>query len=215
VFTGIIGHIGRVSACEADGQGGATLRVFAPSLIAEGVAPKDSICVAGVCLTVVANDAESLAFDVVPETMRRTNLGALRAGDSLNLEASLRVGDRLGGHLVYGHVDAKVAIRARVQEGKGYRLSFPRPPDLARYIVEKGYVALDGVSLTVASVAPDDFEVALIPETAARTTFGIKGAGTFVNIEIDPIARYALSAAAAYEEPDGVRGDELAWAYEI
>ncbi len=215
MFTGIIGHIGRVSACEPDGRGGATLRIFAPSLIAEGVAPKDSISVSGVCLTVVSNDAESIAFDLVPETMRRTNLGTLRAGDSLNLEASLRVGDRLGGHLVYGHVDATVAIRTKTPEGKGYRLSLPRPPDLARFIVEKGYVALDGVSLTVASVGPSDFDVALIPETAARTTFGIKSAGAFVNLELDPIARYALSTAAAYEEPEGVRGDELAWAYEI
>jgi riboflavin synthase len=184
-------------------------------LIGEGVEPKDSICVSGVCLTVVAHDGESVTFDVVPETLRRTNLGAVRPGDSLNLEASLRVGDRLGGHLVYGHVDTTVAIRAKTSEGQGYRITFPRPPELARFIVEKGYVALDGVSLTVASIGPDDFDVALIPETAARTTFGRKNAGTFVNLEVDPIARYALAAAAPYDEPSGVRDDELAWAYEI
>ncbi len=215
MFTGIIAHVGRVKSCEFDGSGGATLRIAAPALIAEGVAPKDSISVSGVCLTVVEHDGESIAFDLVPETLRRSNLGAVRPGDPLNLEASLRVGDRLGGHLVYGHVDATVAIRSKTPEGQGHRVSFPRPPDLARFIVEKGYVALDGVSLTIASVGPNDFDVALIPETAARTTFGSKNAGTFVNLEIDPIARYALSAVADYDEPDGVRDDELAWAYEI
>jgi len=215
MFTGIIAHVGRVSSLDSDARGGVTLRLFAPSLIAEGVEPKDSICVNGACLTAVARDADSIVFDVVPESLRRTNLGSLRTGDPVNLEASLRVGDRLGGHFVYGHVDATVAIRAKVPEGQGYRVAFPRPPELARFIVEKGYVALDGVSLTVASVSADDFDVALIPETAARTTLGQKRAGAFVNLEIDPIARYALAAATAYDETAAVGDDVLEWAYEI
>jgi riboflavin synthase len=215
MFTGIVAHLGKVRAVETDPRGGATLRVFAPTAMADGVAPKDSICVNGVCLTVVAHADEIVSFDVVPETLQRSNLGSLRAGDGVNLELSLRLGDRLGGHLVYGHVDAAVAIRSRVPEGQGYRLFITRPPDVARFVVEKGCVALDGVSLTVASVGPDHFEVAVIPETAARTTLGTKVAGSLLNLEVDPVARYAVDAAAAYEETGSVTSDELAWAYEI
>jgi riboflavin synthase len=215
VFSGIIAHLGRVRSCDVDPRGGKALTLFAPTLVADGAEPKDSICVNGVCLTVVRNDDETLAFDVVPETLRRSNLGALRPGDTVNLEPSLRVGDRIGGHFVYGHADATVAMRSKTQEGQGSRLSFPVPPELARFIVPKGYVALDGVSLTVASVDAGNFDVALIPETAARTTLGIKGAGALVNLEIDPIARYALAAADPYEDRGGYTSDELAWAYEI
>lgn len=215
MFTGLVAHLAKVRAMETDPRGGATLRLFAPTVAGEGLAPKDSIAVNGVCLTLVAQDGELVSFDVVPETLRRSNLGALRPGDSVNLELSLRLGDRLGGHLVYGHVDATCAIRSKVPEGQGYRLYVTRPPDLARYVVEKGYVALDGVSLTVASVGAEHFEVALIPETAARTTLGTKVAGSLLNLEIDPIARYALGAADVYEEAGTVTSDELAWAYEI
>ena len=121
----------------------------------------------------------------------------------LNLELSLRLGDRLGGHLVYGHVDDNAAILAKEPEGQGFRLHVALPPALAPFIVEKGYVAVDGVSLTVASARPDRFTIALIPETARRTTLGTKRAGDRVNLEIDPVARYAqardgrLRAAAA------------------
>lgn len=214
MFTGIIAHVGRVRAADADPRGGVALTLFAPTLIAEGVEPKDSVCVNGVCLTVVRAGDDQVAFDVVPETLRRANL-SLRPGDLVNLEPSLRLGDRLGGHIVYGHVDAAVAIRMKRPEGQGYRLSLPRVADLARFIVDKGCVALDGVSLTVAGVDGDAFEVALIPETAARTTLGQKGAGSLVNLEVDPIARYALGAAQAYDDHAGVTSDELAWAYEI
>jgi riboflavin synthase len=215
MFTGIVAHLGKVRSVQADPRGGATLRVSAPAAIAEGVAPKDSICVNGVCLTVVSRDDETATFDVVPETLGRSNLGTLRAGDRVNLELSLRVGDRLGGHLVYGHVDATVAIRSKVPEGQGYRIFVSRPPELTRCVVEKGCVALDGVSLTVASVGPEHFEVAVIPETASRTTLGTKVSGSLLNLEIDPIARYAVDAAAAYEDAGAATSDELAWAYEI
>jgi riboflavin synthase len=216
MFSGLIAHLGTVEALERDPRGGVRLRVRAPGAVAEGIAPKDSIAVSGVCLTVVEHDESTVAFDVVPETLERSALGALAPGSPVNLELSLRLADRLGGHLVYGHVDATAPILGKVPEGQGHRLTVAIPPDLGRYVVEKGYVALDGISLTVAAVRGDRFEVALIPETSARTTLGAKGPGDVVNFEIDPIARYALGASAQY----GVRGaapssDELAWAYEI
>jgi riboflavin synthase len=215
VFTGIVEHLGRIRAVEPDPRGGARLLVFAPTVAAQSPEPKDSICVNGVCLTLVKREGDDLAFDVVPETLRRSNLAALRVGDMANLELSLRLGDRLGGHLVYGHIDATAAILARSPEGQGFRVTVERPADLARYIVAKGSVALEGVSLTVASAGDGRFEIAVIPETATRTTLGTKVAGSRLNLEIDPIARYALAAFDAYETVDAVREDELAWAYEI
>jgi riboflavin synthase len=198
MFSGLIAHRGTVARITPDLRGGVRLEIAASDAIAEGVEPKDSIAVNGVCLTVVAFDAQTVAFDVVPETLARSALGALEAGDPVNLELSLRLGDRLGGHLVYGHVDATAAILAKEPEGQGFRLTLERPPALVPFIVEKGYVAVDGVSLTVASVCGGRFDIALIPETAARTTLGPKRAGDLVNLEIDPIARYARAAADAY-----------------
>ncbi|MBD5635542.1 MAG: riboflavin synthase, partial [Candidatus Eremiobacteraeota bacterium] len=164
----------------------------------------------------VEHDDTSMSFDVVPETLERSALGALAAGSPVNVELSLRLGDRLGGHLVYGHVDATSRILAKAPEGQGHRLVVELPPALAPYIVEKGYVAVDGTSLTVAAVRGGAFEIALIPETSARTTFGTKVVGDPVNLEIDPIARYALGAAAHYDRTtNGPSSDELAWAYEI
>ncbi|MBV9648300.1 MAG: riboflavin synthase [Candidatus Eremiobacteraeota bacterium] len=215
MFTGIIAHLGRVREIEHDARGGIALQLFAPTALEERPVPKDSISVNGVCLTLTSLQGDTLRFDVVPETLRRTNLGSLRQGDVVNLELSLRLGDRLSGHLVYGHIDATVTVQRRIPEGQGFRVSVQRPPDLATFIVEKGCVALDGVSLTVASVDAESFDVAVVPETAARTTFGVKGAGALLNLEIDPIARYALGACQPYEPSDTVRSDELAWAYEI
>jgi len=124
------------------------------------------------------------------------------------------VGDRLGGHFVYGHVDANAPILSKQPEGQGHRLRIATPPEIALLIVEKGYVTVDGVSLTVASVATGSFTVALIPETSKRTTLGVKGASDRVNLEADPIARYAHAAVAAYSS-DAASQAELAWAYEI
>jgi riboflavin synthase len=213
VFSGLIAHLGTVAAIEHDPRGGVRLRINAPAAVAEGVEPKDSIAVGGVCLTVTELDATSFAFDVVPETLERSALGALVVGAPVNLELSLRLGDRLGGHLVYGHVDATARILAKTAEGQGQRLTVETPEALGPYIVEKGYVAVDGVSLTIAAARADRFEIALIPETSARTTLGTKSAGDVVNLEIDPIARYALAAIARYD--GSASKDELAWAYEI
>ena len=214
MFSGLIAHLGRVVSLDGD-RGGARLRVEAPGAIVQGVASKDSIAINGVCLTVVEHDATSLAFDVVPESLQRSVLGALEAGSPVNVELSLRLGDRLGGHLVYGHVDTTARILAKVSEGQGHRLTVELPPSLAPFVVEKGYVAVDGVSLTVAAAGEACFEIALIPETSARTTLGTKDVGDAVNLEIDPIARYALAAAAVYGRGGAPSGDELAWAYEI
>lgn len=198
MFSGLIGIDGRVAAVASDPRGGMTLTVDAPDAIAAGVALGDSIAVNGVCLTAVEFDARTIRFDVVPETVARTGFDALRAGDRLNVELSLRLGDRLGGHLVYGHVDDNTAIIAKEPEGQGFRLTVALPAALGPFIVEKGYVTIDGVSLTVASVAGDRFTIALIPETARRTTLGVKGAGDRVNVEVDPVARYVAGALAGY-----------------
>jgi riboflavin synthase len=214
MFSGLIAYLGRVSHVEGNVRVGMRLVVDAPAAIAEGVGVKDSIAINGVCLTVVAVDGGTISFDVVPETIVRSTFGALRANDPVNLELSLRLSDRLGGHLVYGHVDATAAILEKQPEGQGHRLTIATPPSIASFIVEKGYLAADGVSLTVASVAAGRFTVALIPETAKRTTLGSKGAGARVNLEVDPVARYAQAAVAAYTQ-NGATSDELAWAYEI
>jgi riboflavin synthase len=215
MFGGLIAHAGRVTEFARDPRGGVRLGIEAPEAIAEGVAVKDSIAIDGVCLTVVECDANVVCFDVVPETLARSTLGGLHAGARVNLELSLRLGDRLGGHFVYGHVDATTPIVSRSAEGQGHRLAFDLPVGLEPYIVEKGYVALDGVSLTVAAVQDGRFEIALIPETSARTTFGLKRPGDRVNVEIDPVARYAQAAVGAYAHNGEASSDELDWAYEI
>ncbi len=212
MFSGLIAHLGEVVSIEP-AQGGVRLGVASAETIAEGVAPKDSIAVDGVCLTVVRHDATTVWFDVVPETLARSTLGTLAPGARVNLEASLRLGDRIGGHLVYGHIDGTTRIIAKDVEGQGHRLVIETPPQLAPYVVEKGYVAVDGVSLTVAATRDGRFEIALIPETSDRTTLGRKNADARVNLEMDPIARYALAAAARYGATSAT--DELAWAYEI
>ena len=213
MFSGLIAYLGTVAALDRDPRGGVRLRIEAPAAVADGVAPKDSVAISGVCLTITEHDATSLTFDVVPETLDRSALGALVPGAPVNVELSLRLGDRLGGHLVYGHVDATARIVSKLPEGQGHRLTVETPAALAPYVVDKGYVAVDGISLTVAAARDGRFEIALIPETFARTTLGTKEAGDAVNLEIDPIARYALGALARY---DGQASrDELAWAYEI
>ena len=216
MFSGLISHQGRIVSITGDLERGITLVVEAPAAIAEGVGEKDSVAVNGACLTVVAVDATTMRFDVVPETVTRTTTGELTAGDTVNLELSLRLGDRLGGHLVYAHVDSTAAIISKLNEGQGHRLIVETPTSIAGFIVEKGYITVDGVSLTVAAVAPGRFAIALIPETAKRTTLGPKGAGDRVNLEVDPVARYAAAAVAAYAgQTDTRSSDELEWAYEI
>jgi riboflavin synthase len=200
MFSGLIGYRGTVVALEERAEGGATLRVRCEGIAQEAPAVKDSIAIDGVCLTVVATDADTLAFEIVPETLARSTLGERAAGDTVNVEYALRVGDRLGGHFVYGHVDGVASVLRRVREGQGERIRIESPPALAPMIADKAFIAVDGVSLTVAGVDARWFEIALIPETLARTTLGARPAGSRVNLEIDPLARYSYHAVLSAGE---------------
>ncbi len=188
MFTGIVQALGRIARIETRG-GDLRLFVDATALDAE-VALGDSVCVCGVCLTVVARDAGTLAFDVSNETMALTTLGALRAGDGVNLEPALRLSDRLGGHLVSGHVDGVGHVVSIEPDARSQRWTFEVPAALSRYIAAKGSVCVEGVSLTVNEVAGNRFGVNLIPHTIEATTFRHKRVGDVVNIEVDLIARY-------------------------
>lgn len=197
MFSGLIAYRGRVAALEMLEGGGATLRVVCEGVAIERPSLGDSIAIDGVCLTARDIEDDTIAFDVVSETLKRSTLGERRPGDALNVEYSLRLGDRLGGHFVYGHVDAAAPVLARDPEAQGERLRIARPPASARTIVEKAFVAVDGVSLTVAAAGDGWFEIALIPETLARTTLGARPVGSRVNLEADPIARYVAAAVGA------------------
>lgn len=191
MFGGIIAYRGIVSDLNALPRGGATLRIRCDGVAREHPEPKDSIAIDGVCLTATEIDGDVVRFDVVPETLACSTLGERAAGDSVNVEYALRLGERLGGHLVYGHVDAPARVLERANEGQGQRMRIEIPPSLAPMIVTKGFVAVDGVSLTVAATDRKWFEVALVPETLARTTLGSRAPGSRVNLEVDPLARYA------------------------
>jgi riboflavin synthase len=190
MFTGIVRELG-----EVDSFDGSRLVLAAPETAA-GAAVGDSVSVAGVCLTVVERRTGRLAFDVVPETLARTSLGRLEPGGSVNLEPSLRVGDQLGGHVVQGHVDAVGEVRSVTVEEEGRRVWIDSP-ETVRYCVEKGSVAVDGVSLTVAALDDDGFEVALIPHTLEVTTLGRLQPGDEVNLEADALARIVERLLAA------------------
>jgi riboflavin synthase len=192
MFTGLVEALGVVRELAFDGAG-CRLSVAEPSL-APGLALGESVAVNGACLTVVARDAATFAFQVGPETLRRTNLGALQVGDRVNLERSLRVGDRLGGHLVQGHIDGVGTVAERLPQGEWDTVWFACPRELAAQMVPKGSVAVDGVSLTLVDVGPERFSVALIPHTLAHTTLGFKGPGAAVNLETDLLAKYVWKA---------------------
>jgi riboflavin synthase len=191
MFTGIVREVGTVAAFD-----GSRLVVAAPGTAA-GVAVGDSVAVAGTCLTVVDTGDGRLAFDVVPETLSRTALGRLEPGAAVNLEPSLRVGDPLGGHVVQGHVDAVGRVRSVAPEGDGRRVRVDAPETVVRYCLEKGSVAVDGVSLTVAALDDDGFEVALIPHTLAVTTLGRLEPGDEVNLEADVLGKVVERLVAA------------------
>lgn len=198
MFTGLVEALGRVHAVEPDGAGGATLAIAAP-FTAE-LTLGESVAANGCCLTVVDRAAGVCRFQAGPETLARTNLGSLRPGDPINLERSLRFGDRLGGHLVTGHVDAVGSVAARRKEGDWEFAWFVGPESLLRQVVPKGSIAVDGVSLTVVDVRPDRFSVMLIPHTLSVTTLGAKGVGAAVNLETDLIGKYVAQWLNPYRE---------------
>jgi riboflavin synthase alpha subunit len=191
MFTGIVRERGRVLAAERGPNGqGVSFRIEAPTTAAASK-PGDSIAVAGCCLTATAVENGSLAFDAVPETIARSNLGRLAEGAEVNLEPALRAGEPLGGHFVQGHVDGVGRVRSLEPEGDGARLSLELDPEILRYCVEKGSLTVDGVALTVAGLDDDGVEIALIPFTLQETTLSALGRGDEVNVEVDLLAKYA------------------------
>jgi riboflavin synthase len=192
VFTGLVAGMGNVDAIEQDGDG-IRLRVSTP--LAGELAPGDSISVNGVCLTAIDPRPDGFAADVMAETLRRSSLGPLSQGESVNLELPLRAGDRLGGHIVQGHVDGTGTVEAATDEGFARNVRIACGTDVLRYVVEKGSIAIDGVSLTVATVDDSGFTVSLIPETLERTTLGGAAPGRVVNLEVDVLAKYVEKLA--------------------
>jgi riboflavin synthase len=200
VFTGIVRELGRVESIEA-GPGGARLRVGAPETAA-GTSIGDSVAVNGVCLTAVAAQNGTLEFDAVPETLERSSLGGLRPGEPVNVEPALRAGEPLGGHIVQGHVDAVGRVRALEPEGDGKRLVLEVPPSVERLCVEKGSLAVEGVSLTIAALGPEGtVEIALVPHTLSATTLGALEPGDPVNLEADVVAKHVERLLEARGNP--------------
>ena len=188
MFTGIIEAVGTLAGIRRGGQS-ARLTVHAPG-VAESVEMGDSVAVNGICLTAVAREGVNLSFDAVPETIQRTSLKAARVGDRVNLERALAAGQRMGGHFVQGHVDGAGIIQSIKPEDNARVLSIALPPDLARYLIPKGSVSVDGVSLTVMDANPESFTVSIIPHTWEHTNLKDRRTGDSVNIEVDMLAKY-------------------------
>ena len=204
MFTGIVEGTGTVAALAAAADGsGARLEVEAPWLAGE-LRLGESVAVNGCCVTVAEPAAAGFAADLVAETLRRTALGGLAAGARVNLDRPLALGGRLGGHLVQGHVDAVAKVLDRTTVGEGEEVRVELPEDLERYVVEKGSIAVDGVSLTVAGVGPGWFSVALVPHTLEVTTLGDRRPGDPVQLEVDVVAKYVERLVA----PMRARADE-------
>ncbi len=189
MFTGIVEDLGEVAAVERLGDS-ARLHIHS-AVVTSDAHPGDSICVNGVCLTVTGLIAGGgFTADVMGETLDRSSLHAIAPGTRVNLERSVRLEDRLGGHLVQGHVDGTATVSARTPHEHWEIVRLSLPADLGRYVVHKGSIAVDGISLTVSAIGDDWFEVSLIPETLKRTTLGVKQPGDEVNLEVDVIAKY-------------------------
>jgi riboflavin synthase len=200
VFTGIVEELGRVTDSRAVGAGAddaIRLTVSGPTVTAD-VALGDSIAVSGVCLTVVESAGDQFSADVMRETLRRSTLGEAVVGTAVNLERAVTLQTRLGGHLVQGHVDGTGVVIRREHTPNWDVVEIRLPPELARYVVEKGSIAVDGVSLTVAAAGDESFTVSLIPTTIERTTLGMKKLGDNVNLEVDVMAKYAERLLAAH-----------------
>jgi len=208
MFTGIVASVGRIERLESRG-GDMRLHVDTADLDLADVALGDSIAVSGCCLTVVALAGRGFAADVSNESLSLTTLGQLRPGDPVNLEKALRLADRLGGHLVSGHVDGLGKVLSVTGDGRSQRWLFEVPGDLARYIAHKGSVTIDGASLTVNEVDGSRFGVNLIPHTVAHTTFRARKAGDAVNIEVDVVARY-IERLLGDDKASGIDTDFLA-----
>ena len=194
MFTGLVADKGTVRSVDADGSGA---RIEVETALAGELSEGDSVAVNGVCLTAVATNGGAFRADVMAETLRRSSLGPLAAGDAVNLELSLRADGRLGGHVVQGHVDGTGTIESVDDDGFARVVRIACDPSLLRYVVEKGSIAVDGVSLTVSEVDGSGFAVSLIPETLERTTFGEASEGRVVNLEVDVLAKYVEKLVSA------------------
>jgi riboflavin synthase len=184
MFSGIIEEVGSVTA-----RGSNSLKVGAVKIL-EDVEAGDSISVNGVCLTAISFNDKTITFEIMPETLKRSNLGALSNGDKVNLERALKLGDRIGGHIVQGHIDDTVKVLSRRNEGQAVLLELGVSSKLMRYIAEKGFIALDGASLTIAETADESFTVSLVGYTLDNTRFDVLKAGDVVNLEVDITAKY-------------------------
>ena len=201
MFTGIVEELGTVTSIEHTADA-AVLRIEGP-LVVSDAAHGASISVNGVCLTVVDHDERGFSVDVMAETLRRSSLGDLAPGARVNLERAMAASDRFGGHVVQGHVDATARILERTPGQRWEVVRIGLPADLARYVVEKGSITVDGVSLTVSGIGPDWFEVSLIPTTLGLTTLGRKQPGEVVNLEVDVLAKYVERLLAARDRQEG------------
>jgi len=197
MFTGLIADIGTVEALDATGDG-ARLRIA--TALAPEISVGDSVAVNGVCLTATDADAGAFSAEAMNETLSRSSLGPLRPGSRVNLELALRAADRLGGHIVQGHVDGSGEVRSVVEDGFARRLRLGLDPQLLRFVVEKGSICLDGVSLTVSALGKDWLEVALIPETLERTTLGETHEGASLNVECDVLAKHVERMLQPFKE---------------
>jgi riboflavin synthase len=204
MFTGLIEETGRIRGVR--GSGHSLHLTVGARLVLEGMGPGDSIAVNGVCLTVVRFDGDSFTADVMPETYNKTNLKDLPPGAVVNLERTMAVGDRFGGHIVQGHVDGTGSILAMVREEIAVWVTVGAGPEVLRYMVPKGSITIDGISLTVVDVGPDRFQVSLIPHTVAMTNVQQHKVGDRVNLEVDILAKYVerlLTGAPAAAKPSG------------
>jgi riboflavin synthase len=207
MFTGIVEETGEVLKVEDTADGGRMLWLRASCLAERAIGA--SVAVDGVCLTVAERDRDTCRFDLSPETLSRSTLGSKEPGGSVNLELPLRAGDELGGHIVQGHVDA-VGEVTEVNGGTDHRMRVRTPPAVTRYLVEKGSVTVDGVSLTIARLSEDGFEVALVPHTLEVTTLGGAHQGRAVNLEVDVVAKYVERLVRPHEAPTaGPEGPEI------
>lgn len=184
MFTGIIEEVGKVSSTPAGSL------VIAASEVLSGIKDGGSIAVNGVCLTVTSFTANSFSVDVMPETLKRTNLGLLSAGDKVNLERPVALGGQMGGHLVQGHVDDTGRVASVLWEGEATLIKFEASPEVVRFVVEKGFIAVDGISLTIASKEANSFCISVVDYTKQHSTLGAKQVGDLVNLEVDVIAKY-------------------------
>lgn len=208
MFTGLIETIGRVTACER--RGGAAVLTVATTMPVSEIAIGDSVAVNGACLTVTAKGGTALTFDVSPESLASTTIENLRSGQNVNLERALRLGDRMGGHIVTGHIDC-IGTLLQSSETSGNRvLVFSLPPDQARYLVQKGSVAIDGISLTVNTVSQGGFSVNIIPLTYSSTTLAQLKTGDRVNLETDIIGKYVERLATPWKSGSGLSMKTLA-----